>query len=61
MESNEENRKEFRKKHLAQKKNHQKFFDEETKFLNKSNKVKKYRLQALEEQELEEEWEDYLK
>lgn len=60
MELNEENRKEFRKKHLSQKKNHQKFFDEETKFINRANKVKKYRLQALEEEELEEEWEEYL-
>jgi len=61
MEHDEENRKEFRKNHLANKKTHQKFVDDETKFVNKSKKVRKYRLEALEQEELDEEWEDYLK
>jgi hypothetical protein len=58
-EEEEINRKEIRKNHLANKKVHQKFIDDETKFVNRSNKVRKYRLQALEQEELEEEWEEY--
>jgi len=60
METNEENRKEVRKNHLTNKRTHHRFSDEEVKFANKSRKVRKYRLEALEQEELEEEWEDYL-
>jgi len=60
FEEEEVNRKEIRKTHLANKKSHQKFIDDEAKFANKSNKVRKYRLQALEQEELDEEWEEYL-
>lgn len=60
FEEEEINRKETRKNHLANKKSHQKFIDDETKFANRSNKVRKYRLQALEQEELDEEWEEYL-
>lgn len=57
----EPNRKEFRKNNLQNKKTHKKFLDEETKFVNRSNKVRKFTLEALQQEELEEEWEDYLK
>lgn len=59
MEDYEENRKEVRKNHLAQKNKKKSFFDDETKFANKSKKVRKHRLEALEAEELEEEWEEY--
>lgn len=57
----DEDRKVVRRNHLTNKKTHPKFIDDETKFVNKSNKVRKYKLQALEQEELEEEWEEYLK
>lgn len=60
-EYEEKNRKEVRKHHLAQKNKKKHFVDDETKFANKSKKVRKYRLEALEEEELYDEWEDYLK
>lgn len=60
-EFQEKDRKETRKNHLANKRTHQKFIDDETKFVNKSRKVRKYMLEALEQEELDEEWEDYLK
>lgn len=61
MEHNEENRKEIRKNHLTHKKTHHKFVDDETKFMNRSNKVRKHRIQTLEQEELEEEWQEYFK
>lgn len=60
-EFQEKDRKETRKNHLTNKRTHQKFIDDETKFVNKSRKVRKYMLEALEQEELDEEWEDYLK
>ena len=54
-------RKEVRKIHRENIKKKETFIDEETKFRNKSNKVRKYRLAALEEEELYDEWEDYFK
>jgi hypothetical protein len=61
MEDYEENRKEVRKNHLEQKNKKKGVFDDEVKFANKSKKVRKYRLEALQAAELEEEWEDYFK
>ena len=56
----DEDRKVIRRNHLTNKKTHPKLTDNETKSVKKSNKVRKYSLQALEQEELEEEWEDYL-
>jgi hypothetical protein len=59
-EEQEEDRKEIRKRHLQDKKNHQKFVDDEMRYFNKCNKHRKYKIQELEQVELEEEWEEYL-
>lgn len=62
MENFEEtDRKEVRKNHISNKNRNKSFVDDETKFVNKSNKARKSRLQELEEEELYEEWGDYLK
>lgn len=60
-DSDDVDRKELRKTHLESKNRHKKFVDDETRFANKSKKVRKHRLQALEQEELEEEWEEYLR
>jgi hypothetical protein len=58
----EKDRKEIRKKHLKNKnRNRSTSIDEETKFAHKASKARKYRLEALEEEELYDEWGDYLK
>jgi hypothetical protein len=57
----EENRKEFRKNSLQYKKKNCSFIDDDLKFANKSKKVRKYQLEELEKEELDEEWSDYLK
>lgn len=59
-EFEEEDRKEIRKNHLAQKNKKKHFVDDEVKFANKSKKVRKYKLEALEQEELYDEWGDYL-
>lgn len=59
-EYEEENRKDVRKNNIENKRVHQKFADDEARFFNKCNKNRKYRLQELEQEELEEEWEEYL-
>lgn len=61
MEQDEENRKEYRKNSLKNKKKNRSFIDDDIKFANKSKKVRKYQLEELEKEELDEEWSDYLK
>lgn len=57
----EKDRKEIRKEHLSYRQKNKSFIDEDTKFANKAKKARKYRLEELEEEELYEEWGDYLR
>lgn len=61
MEYEEENRKEYRKNSLNNKKKNRYTIDDDTKFANKSKKHRKYQLEELEQEELDEEWSEYLK
>lgn len=61
MEDFEENRKETRKHNFVQKNKKKHHVDDEVKFANKSKKVRKYKLEAIEQEELYDEWGDYLK
>lgn len=54
-------RKEIRKNHLEQKNKKKHFVDDETKFANKAKKARKCMLEALEEEEIYDEWGEYFK
>jgi hypothetical protein len=60
-EEEEENRKEYRKNSLKNRKKNRSSIDEDIKIANKSKKMRKYHLEELEKEELDEEWSEYFK
>jgi hypothetical protein len=57
----EQNRKQYRKNSLKNKNKKRSLIDDDIKFSNRSKKVRKYQLEELEKEELDEEWSEYLK
>lgn len=57
----DKDRKISRKNHIVNKQKNKHHIDEDTRFASKAKKVRKIQLEALEEEELYDEWEDYFK
>lgn len=60
-EFDNKDRKQNRKNNIVNKQKNKSYVDDDTRFASRAKKVRKIQLEALEEEELYDEWEDYFK